>query len=284
MHFLGRGQLNIPLHDGTYLTNLALRENYLHVQLRSYDPPPEFGNPPNRVTLQHWSGPRLELVDTLIDFSEFMNLHYGWTYSGIMNPDRFFEEMLTMPSDFTLSNVVDLSVVNMTTSRPVDNQRYTERIYRLSDPSIINYLEFQTTEMYMETDIPVFLSATEFSVPPLSVSAVEISDEIEVDSPRGIITLRNMTIRPTNVSFTMRSTRNRAWVDAGNFEIYFLNADGTESRFHRIGISAQPENPLHRMGLWELPDLEENFTISLSGDVIDLANVVSVRVRYYATN
>lgn len=289
-----RGELEIPLHNNVYLTNLALRGNYLHVQLREED-----------MLTDIWRFERFSdreqvgLVDTRLIFDNMSidaewteitepqwNFATQWTANSItLSPGTVqpwhgnINQDWTLRNEFTLNNAVDLSIVDLNTSRPINNMRYTERIYRLANPSVVDYLEFQVSRSYHEVNLPVNLEVPAFYVEKFDYKA-EVEGEFDIVVDGETIAINNLTIRPLQLSFDVDADIMQYIYD---MDIAFINNDDTETTFNWRQMSSAGNRVFSTMmssAIWMLPpDESDTFTITFSGAVINLDTAVAVRLN-----
>jgi len=282
-----RGQLNIPLHDGTYLTNLALRGNYLHVQLREYE---------DLSAFHHFSNPfgamdHLDLVDTranlnalIADFaidtnpiwSPYMSFRTPEQLDQMMEQRTQWDAIIALQREFRMVSTIDLSIVNTMNHRPVNNQRYTERIYRIASPEVLEHLVFEVTQRYFAISLTPNLTVPTYNVRMINYS-VSIDAEAEIVTAMGQPTvISDITITPLGVSFTIHGIDAHNAHLWGRFaDVFVIYDDGSEVLFDWVSMNSSPHLAFH-MGIMERP---ATMQITMTGSsTIDMSRMTAVRI------
>jgi len=269
-----RGQLEIPLHDGLYLTNLALRGNYLHVQTRRYENLDMWGT--TRLSRSWLETEDVRLVDKRVE--EILAERDNISFFEPENIEIF--EGLSALRDMFLVNTVDLSVINLSTHRPVDNQRYTENIYRLASADVLEHLAFQHSRSYFAVHLPVNLTIQPFYVQTIS-NRVEVAGEMPLDISNRDATISDIVLNPFGFSLTVHDVTSHDVFGASTFlnDVYFINDDGTEFKFFWNSIM-NASNTWDFARRWPSMDETASFDLVITGwNVIDLSQVAGIRIN-----
>jgi len=281
-----RGQLNIPLYGDRYLTNLAIRDGRLHVQTSEPDPQLDMAI----LLSSRWSPFRwmenthVSLRDTRIDWDVF-------SYPNNLTPEELeaaIQEMSELHQQFMMVNSADLSIVNMTTGRTVGGRRYSEEIYEIAGSHVVEHLEFFVTSNTIGLSETVDLTVQSFNVPV-------INQHRQIDGGAGIVltsgervTVNDISLSPLGmtISIDMRHDTLLQFFAQDSFEVYLIDARGTETPFTWRFASTSIDPSHHMGGTWgfvtdRMPAMGDTVRarINLAGNAIDVENVARVRIN-----
>jgi len=258
--------LEINIHEGYYLTNLALRGNYLHVQTREAEIDME------EIFRSHTIARVLMPRDRVVLSDVRMPRHHQWEPTlSIEEQIALRYEMIAFQEQFTRINSVDLSIINTATNRPVDGRRYTEVVYRLSSPDVLEHIKFVVHSTRMGVDMPLSLTVPSFTVPILTqVKSFEGEGRILLENGTPV-TVRNVIVSPVEARFDVSGHNiNMGMMDMDAFEIYFIDNEGGETRWSGF---------MSGIGHLDWQTSANDFTVVMSGDVIDVNAVNAIRIN-----
>lgn len=246
---LTRDELNIPLTEGIYLSNIALIGNALHVQFNEYTDGMFHGGPSER-----W----VNVFVTDINRADSEN-----PWEAHISADIFLDVSLA-DSDFNLIN----------------NRRHTEHVFRLENLDDLSNFSFSLMGSYFRNVMRVNLGVDSL-VLPINTQVIALDDVIEVLTSEAsggqMVTISDIVITPMGVSYsiinaehlwTMANRADDLWFHPmDSITIMLTYSDGTQVVYEGMGGS---------FGLGGTYPNFDTMHVAITGVAIDLDNLVSI--------
>ena len=285
---LARGELSIQVTENMHITNLALRDNLLLVQITEpgfdleameaipfgFRPLPPIG-PPHPAMGATFT----ELVDTRISRDDIASVveemrasFVEWTSAG--NEPQDFDDSLYSERlhEFHNRRLHEAYMIDITFGH--NEPRITERAFLIEDAGLIDHLDFGISASYFAIDIPLQFSFEGVYVPILNMGRLSFDGVFQVFIQGSYFGLTDLEVSMREISFSVLDPEP-LWVDHGAnafdlFEIEYVFADG-ETIGQRFST-----------GSWSSPsprDGENSASYSFSGVFVDIGELVGVRIN-----
>jgi len=276
--FLKRDELNLSLGYDIFLSNIALVENLLHIQLNESSGHFLPGTNWRTVPSVHAS-----LVNTSIEEINWDEIDAeaieDWEAFWRETPQRHMHWLYGRSASEYEEYEMEWDGEYFTTFREVDDRRYGERAYHIADLSILEYLALELSVNYFRNQTAVALTTETFTVDVMSGSIV-VAEEISINIEGRNYTIRDLTIGVLGISFDvvdgMQTLSNfdapapSRFSPIDDIEIIFTLVDGEEL------------TPLFNGASWG-GGMDDLF-VSLSGAAIDVENVQSITINGVTVN
>ena len=256
---MARGELNIPLANGVYLSNIALKDNLLLVQTRQRD-----------FLRESWT--HASLVDTRVEPTD-------WEKVSAMNEEEV-EEFFDSWVSRHLWSLYSIDVSPMDEYFQIIGNRYMEEVFHLEDLDILNYLAFEVSHGYFAIVQSVNLSVPSFFSPVINQRLV-LDSSVEVVIYGTTYTIKDIEISPLEISFAIDNPQplfdiindhtRQQWFDLGeHVQIELIHLDGTESE-HSVRSGGWSTS-------WDLDEIVE-LRAFFGGSVLDINNLAAIRIN-----
>ena len=263
-----RNELNIHVFDDFYITNIALVDDLLKIQISEPLFTDGWGSQWSHIRLINTSA---ELVDihVLLEEMDFEDID-----------EAFWAEMATISRARYPHSLFSIEVTEITDYfMPIGDRRLIERVYHIEDMSILDYLAFSGNMTYFAVMEYVNLSAETFEVPVLNHRLLLEDTQVQVMGENYLLT--DIQVSSMEIRFRVDGDGELFNIVGGRshvpmhelFEINLVFADGTETTymFFSTGMSfSQSDTTGQRAS-----DLSINF----GGNFIDVENLVGIRVN-----
>ena len=254
---MARGELNIPLAHGIYLTNIALRDNLLLVQTRQSD-----------FSRESWG--HASLIDTRVK-------PIDWENTPTMS-EAELEKLFNLQMSRFPQSLYSIDVSLMDENFQIIGNRYTEKVFHIEDLGSLNYLAFEVSHGYFAVVRTVNLVGPSLNSPVINQRLVVESDA-EVVIYGTASTIKDIEISPLEISFVIgyvqplfnTITDSDRWFDISeHIQIELIHKDGTESG-HSIRSTGWSTS-------WDDDKILE-LRVFFGGSVLDIDNLAAIRVN-----
>ena len=277
------GELNIQLNEDFTLGNIAIRDNFLILQVREPDSP--------AVPAKRWS--LLTLIDSRIEPVNWEVWEAAWNElleTGTEEEQfEFIMELSALGSGRYLNDLYNIDVTPTDADfMQIGNMRYLERVFHIPLLEDLEYLNFFVTGRYFNIISPVNINVS-VTAPIIGGKLTAVNEDAyaAVTIEDSNFTFRNFTITTMNIDFDVDEAQamielmndfDRIFVPTNYFDIYLLYVDGTEVRYDGFTTGwSWTEGAVSIYGAESTEPAEVSMTIG--GGIIDVDNLSAIRIN-----
>jgi len=273
--FMERGEINVHIFEDIYLTNIAVRDNLLYLQISQPRETPQHSS--ERWTSISLINPTVEIP--ILEFDENTN----WDEID----ESFWQAQTEMFRQRYILNLFSVDVTKWEITeeglpvQQIPETRVTEMAFHLEDMSVLGDLVFNISVSYFGVNEGVNLNVEEFELPIIG-QILEFEDiEVTIDGDTYLI--YNIQVSFTELRFNIGG-EGRIFDMVGHgfmqehpsdlFEIFLILTDGTEVDFTAVSFGT---------GMGWSTDMDtglvSNLSLSFSRSVIDVDNLEALSIN-----
>jgi len=286
-------ELNMQIFEGHYLTNIAVRDNLLLLQVST----PAVMD--HRWPMERWSS--ISLIDSRVErldwdaiFASFDWDNFDWDNFNWETDVHPLEELLRRQESRVIPELYSLDVTprNWETFNVIGDMHVREIAFFIEDMNTINHLAFAVSGTYYSQVGNINLRVPTFNVPIL-YQQISVADSFQVEILDTLYTIRDIHISTTEIQFVIDDADPlfEQLMDFERFisvsdmiQLELIHRDGTVSESTSFGhwssTHSMPMPPVSApiLGRNDRGDLIE-LRIHFSSNVFDVENLAAIRIN-----